>query len=1340
MSKPEPLHFPLDDLLDALVSNGFYLGVDTHLRLQRYLDWFVRKTNREPATLKYQLAALLCSNEADQQRFYTLFDQKLAHFIAQKQGTTASEKNADSVEGQKNKTEKAEKAEPKATPATSRAQTTQPTLTEGKSGPVRVELKFPSNDLRIWNLSEIDQAVRPLREKEWATVLEWDIPATIRSTIRAGGMPTFELRRRKRAPQYLLLIDQRGPRDHLAGLYAELAIELNRRDVDAEHYFYDRIPSRCWKDRRDYGSYTSIESLQSQFPGSRLLLIGEPEGLLDLPQLRPSNLAADLRDAWPQTALLCTRPTAEWGNAELTLCQMFPVVPANAAGLASLTLQWAATEVYAPQYWKIKCPEATVPPVRVARPQEAEPVLENLRYYLGRDGFLWLCAAALYPELYYELTALLHDESIPPPAGLQAGDWDMNRVWWTALLRLSRLDWFRKGNIPLPAREKLRQYFDQNVLLQQRGKVWEQLVKLLEITSPPPGSFAADSLQVTLDWYKTEQQMTDPQLTEVVRQQLGAALQEKMQSAAINDPLARRVLQKPSQGIATDHPLFIGHVTANVIDIRSGPSESDPAIGQLQKNTRVDIFVFSNDRNWYRIGENWWVSAHSVKTEQIFRRQIETLLQKGRVTAQSLNIRSGPSASDPVIGRLEQNAQVNIFEISNDRNWYRIGENWWMSANFVELEQKGTPEQQAGRLKHILWVDDHPEKIINVRIQLERRSDITLAISTETEQAFQILATRRFDLVISDAGRGDDHAAGLKLLRGMRERKIDTPFIVYTSATNFDYYRKEFMKAGALGVFREEEELMGFVGAQLHKMAYEAQQTTGETAGKATPEQVLSATQEPAADMPDTEETELDVVPDIDIIKEDTTSQKNILNEPQPGKTLKEMKSPQAQQSLQTRPAYRLEIVQLRGKQGVVQYQIFFEVKPEGLSPDHVNTLLRSSRFTSIKEAQEKRDDLYPHIRNKELYHTGTHPSEDNMQTVLFSVDGKIELYGAPLGEAEAKDLLENIWELVSYEASNEKEDFHALPVEEQIKMFIAEGRTEEALALLAQHSSDALLLQARYSDGKKQYNMGLIEFSEWQRIQGQINNAALELTVNISTKISSRQTDLGNTTVDEKKSISKKKGIHRNSGGIREFVHYWDDLFVREPLDKFLQYVKKSFDHEEISDESIELLHRHFQIEELRKKGSIDNNYFVQRQTEIAKAAGEILKKINSYYLPILSVPEIAENGFGSQYTDSLQIEEWKYIEKGNIRNKIGVRVVGNAMIPAYSERDILVCARVNLSNISERNPVVIVTKDNNIFLKKIKKVETKLDLISLNPEYKTFQIPLDEIVEIWIVESKIK
>lgn len=62
------------------------------------------------------------------------------------------------------------------------------------------------------------------------------------------------------------------------------------------------------------------------------------------------------------------------------------------------------------------------------------------------------------------------------------------------------------------------------------------------------------------------------------------------------------------------------------------------------------------------------------------------------------------------------------------------------------------------------------------------------------------------------------------------------------------------------------------------------------------------------------------------------------------------------------------------------------------------------------------------------------------------------------------------------------------------IHQLIASGQTEEALSKLSKFHPDVILLQARYNQGKKQYNMGLIEYKEWQRVQAQINYAALEI------------------------------------------------------------------------------------------------------------------------------------------------------------------------------------------------------------------------------------------------------
>ena len=66
--------------------------------------------------------------------------------------------------------------------------------------------------------------------------------------------------------------------------------------------------------------------------------------------------------------------------------------------------------------------------------------------------------------------------------------------------------------------------------------------------------------------------------------------------------------------------------------------------------------------------------------------------------------------------------------------------------------------------------------------------------------------------------------------------------------------------------------------------------------------------------------------------------------------------------------------------------------------------------------------------------------------------------------------------------------------MKEQIQQLIANGQTKDALLLLVQLNGDALLLQAQYNNGEKQFNLGLIEFSEWQRIQARVNFAALEM------------------------------------------------------------------------------------------------------------------------------------------------------------------------------------------------------------------------------------------------------
>jgi len=52
-----------------------------------------------------------------------------------------------------------------------------------------------------------------------------------------------------------------------------------------------------------------------------------------------------------------------------------------------------------------------------------------------------------------------------------------------------------------------------------------------------------------------------------------------------------------------------------------------------------------------------------------------------RVTAYSLNVRSGPGSSAPIVGSLKVGDLVTVYETVGD--WCRIGENKWAHSGYL---------------------------------------------------------------------------------------------------------------------------------------------------------------------------------------------------------------------------------------------------------------------------------------------------------------------------------------------------------------------------------------------------------------------------------------------------------------------------------------------------------------------------------------------------------------------------------------------------------------------------------------------------------------------------------
>ena len=117
--------------------------------------------------------------------------------------------------------------------------------------------------------------------------------------------------------------------------------------------------------------------------------------------------------------------------------------------------------------------------------------------------------------------------------------------------------------------------------------------------------------------------------------------------------------------------------------------------------------------------------------------------------------------------------------------------------------------------RSILWVDDRPaNNALAVRALRQFKLDVVEA--TTTEAALEAMAERRFDLVISDMGRGENMRAGYDLLERIRESNESIPFLIFSSSDK-PQHRQEALDRGAQLSTNSIIELIDFIIDHLGK-------------------------------------------------------------------------------------------------------------------------------------------------------------------------------------------------------------------------------------------------------------------------------------------------------------------------------------------------------------------------------------------------------------------------------------------------------------------------------------------------------------------------------------------
>jgi WD40 repeat protein len=304
------------------------------------------------------------------------------------------------------------------------------------------------------------QITRELRRPRRTDRLELDLAQTIAATVSSAGAFEPRYRARSGTPEYLVLIDQRGPHDQLAQVAEDIVATLDRQGVTLQAWRFNGDPAVCQPLRLDGlgrsggRRHVRFGELAVRHAGQRLLLFADAAQFADPLSGGLREGLDSLASGFAATMLFTPQPVPGWGAAEQALmAQGVLVLPLQLSGLACgadwlssqralLTLEpdWPST--YPPRLlqhallWTVR---AESPP-----PDELDGLLFELQLYLGELRFQWLCGCATFPVPSWPVTLVL------APLFLQPGD-DVV----TGAVALAALPWFREGSWPQWLRQAL---------------------------------------------------------------------------------------------------------------------------------------------------------------------------------------------------------------------------------------------------------------------------------------------------------------------------------------------------------------------------------------------------------------------------------------------------------------------------------------------------------------------------------------------------------------------------------------------------------------------------------------------------------------------------------------------------------------------------------------------------------------------------------------------------------------------------------------------------------------------------------------------------------------------
>ena len=324
------------------------------------------------------------------------------------------------------------------------------------------------------------RAIQDLRRHRRVETRELDVPSTVRATIARGGIFQPLYGARKALPEYLLLIDRASLADEQARFADELSQRLEAGGVFVDRFYFQNDPRTC-RQREANSPTVTLLDLAGRFPEHQLLIFSDGAGFIS-PLTGEAEHWVTMFSHWSRKVLLTPELASQSGYRELALTENdFLVLPANDDGLFSLTETINAgvmPNMKATQ--RGNGDDSSFPRLVLERPKrwlerhEPRPTVlnelcEQLRTYLGEDGWYWLAAYSVYPALSWDVTLYLGYNLFGKSEDFEE-----------RLLRLIRLPWFRYGSMPDWLRLQLIESFSPEQENEVRQTIEAMLLSALD--------------------------------------------------------------------------------------------------------------------------------------------------------------------------------------------------------------------------------------------------------------------------------------------------------------------------------------------------------------------------------------------------------------------------------------------------------------------------------------------------------------------------------------------------------------------------------------------------------------------------------------------------------------------------------------------------------------------------------------------------------------------------------------------------------------------------------------------------------------------------------------------